>query len=173
MKRIFSSHLASGLLVVAITAVLFTQIAWLAFPLLGLAHGVAIRSLRCCVFGLLASAGVTLLCFILMPVYSDTPPPLTLDYHGPAYAVLLLGSLIGASLPLLHHKLFLTAAFSSIISVGFLVVLGLVLRRMLPTELRMLEMYDYITIIAAVPIIGAGIWWPMDRMLSSNHSIQA
>lgn len=162
IKKAFTSYAAAGLLTTGLSAVLFVRVGWLSLPLLGLTVGIATRSLSRTFTGLVCSAGLGLILLFVVPRSTSLPPPPALDWYWDVDMAVLAGCLAGAIIQLPERELQQTAAVSVVVSLLLLFVLGGMLRSMLPPELRMLEKWEYATILAAVPLLGLGVWLPVD-----------
>jgi len=164
LMKPFTSYLSVGVLVTAISALLFTKLNWMAFPFLGLTCGLATQNLRRCLTGLITSAGFALILVVLVPAYTSRPEPPGLLHFGAIYIAAIFGASIGAALQLPQGRLVLVATMSSALSLVALVLLSLQLHAIFPEKLLVLELWEYATILLAVPVLGFGTWWPIDSM---------
>jgi hypothetical protein len=169
MKRFFTSDLSCGVLTASIAACLtaiFPGYYWLTLALLSLTHGIAVRNLGLCVFGFIASV-VLLNVFELLygelywPYIYSIPPRYYLHVIL-QYTMPVLGALMGAALTIWREKLTLVAIFSSFAAVVILTVAAASLHALLPEESRQLEKWQFVSIILFVPIVGIGLWWPIE-----------
>jgi hypothetical protein len=155
------SYGGTALLVALLTAVLFLKLDAFAFPLLGLTAGLATRSRRRCLTGLLASTVLALFLLCFAPTSNPAPMSAGLFYKRTVheYGALLLGALLGAALqvPLSHLA---NVAFGAAIFcfINFAICISF-LRQILPGPPAV---FDYSTLAAAVPVFSLGIWWPVD-----------
>jgi hypothetical protein len=166
----FNSYLSAGLLITALAAAVFVKSGWLAFPVLGLTCGIATRSVRLTLTGLITSAGLGFIICALVPVYTSPPQPPGLAHFGSTYIAAVFGASVGAALLLPHRRLVITAIIGCAFSLLALVCLSFLLRIFFPEALRVLEVWEYITIVLAVPLIGLGTWWPVDL---TNRRLQS
>jgi hypothetical protein len=160
--KLFSSYLSAGLLLTAITALLFAKVNFWAFPVLGLVSGIVNRSVIRCIAGLVASSGICLLIVALVPVATSPPSPPGLLHFAAFYTLALWGASTGAALLLPHRQLLITAIVSTTISLLILIGCTSVLRHIFPEELRVLEMWEYMALLLAAPVLAVGTWWPVE-----------
>jgi hypothetical protein len=120
--------------------------------------------MKLCLTGLITSAGLGVIFSILVPVATSPPEPPGLLHFGITYIIGIFGASIGAALQLPHRQLVFPAVLGCASSLLVLVCLSFVTRRIFPEELRVMEMWEYATIVLAVPVLGFGTWWPVSRM---------
>jgi hypothetical protein len=152
----------AGLIATAVTALLFLKFNYWALPVLGSTCGIATGSAQHCLSGIIKSAIFAFIVSVGLTVLVSHPlmsAGLFNQMTSYDYSLILIGSLLGASWHAPRLLLAQIANIMSILAFIYFVVVISWLGFLLP---RYPVLWDYAVLIVAVPILGAGVWFPVD-----------
>ena len=178
IRGLYSTHFAAGLLTAS--AALTTCGAFgfeehygiLPLALIGLTHGIAARSLQACVLGLVLSATLAMAgAWAGWGIASSHPglPWPGLEWNWLGHSLALLGSLLGAIVPLRRDPPIGAGFAGAILTPPCLIALGVILRAAFPPQLCILELWEFILILASIPVIACVTWLPVDVSLRGSR----
>jgi len=163
----FGTHVSAGLLTTGVAAILWAENCHLfAFALIGLTHGLAVRSVWDCVYGMVLS-GFMSLGFMALSM-SGAELGYSLD---PELLLPLLMAQAGASVPLRDTTAGLLCLVGNIVGILVILAVGLFFKVMFPPRLCVLELWEFLTILCAVPIAAVCTWWPADWALKTRDAM--
>ncbi len=166
MGKRFTLYPMAGVLTTGIAAASVAYVPMLGISAVGLTAGIVTRDRRRCIRGFLWSLLGVLVPAISVPVLpsSELVRIWYFDYTWPAWVLGLFCALVGAAVPLRAARLMGPAVAGAAGSVASVACAGLLFRRLFPPGSSFeMELWELLTVLAAVPIVGLGTWVPVER----------
>ena len=163
--KVFSTHFSAGMLTTAAALLLCVSrpradswaLSVYGFCIVGLTHGIVVRSWRDCLLGMAASAVYLTPFFVFCAPWGSLPP------YGPIEQIALgCMALFGAASPLRRRSLILIVFAGAIYSPVAIFAMAWGLSHVFPARLCDLELAEFVTILLSIPTISLLTWLPVD-----------